>query len=136
MPERTTIEIDRRLGPDESPIAAYDELVRYIASRTNGGECRIEHDPPFMHSGGLSDKLNHNLAERLAAVAREHAANSHLIGVPYATNASAIAATGIPTVVVGPGSITQAHTADEFIEVDALQLATDIFHQIATEGLR
>ena len=28
VPERATIEIDRRLGPDEQPETAYDELVR------------------------------------------------------------------------------------------------------------
>ena len=61
---------------------------------------------------------------------------AELVGVPYATDAAAIAATGVPTVVFGPGSIAQAHTADEFIDVDALQLATDIFQKIATEGLR
>ena len=56
--------------------------------------------------------------------------------MPYGTDAAAIAAAGVPTVVFGPGSIAQAHTADEFIEIDELQLATEIFHRIASDGLR
>ena len=61
---------------------------------------------------------------------------SELVGVPFGTDAAAISAAGVPTVVFGPGSIDQAHTADEFIAVDELQLATEIFYRIACDGLR
>jgi acetylornithine deacetylase len=89
-----------------------------------------------MQSCGLSDRQNQALAKSLAARVQKHGHHSEIVGVPYATDAAAIAATGVPTVVFGPGSIFQAHTADEFIDVDALQLATNIFHQIAREGLQ
>jgi acetylornithine deacetylase len=136
VPERATIEIDRRLGPDEQAETAYGDLVRSVAESADVGGCRVEHDPPFMQSRGLSDKQNHELGKRVAALVREHGCTGELVGVPYATDAAAIATTGIPTIVFGPGSIAQAHTADEFIEVEALQLATEIFHQMATIGLR
>jgi acetylornithine deacetylase len=136
VPERATIEIDRRLGPDEQAETAYGDLVRLVAETVVAGGCRVEHDPPFMQSRGLSDRQNHGLGKSLASLVRKHGCTSELVGVPYATDAAAIATTGIPTIVFGPGSIAQAHTADEFIEVEALQLATVIFHQIATEGLR
>ena len=42
---------------------------------------------------------------------------------------------GVPTVVFGPGSIAQAHTCDEFIEIDQLEFAAKIFHRIATGTL-
>ena len=61
---------------------------------------------------------------------------SELVGVPFGTDAAAIAATGVPTVVFGPGSIDQAHTADEFIAIDQLRFATEIFYRIAMDGLR
>jgi acetylornithine deacetylase/succinyl-diaminopimelate desuccinylase-like protein len=136
VPESATIEIDRRVGPDEQPETAYDELVRIVVENADAGSCRVEHDPPFMQSRGLSDRQNQALAKSLAALVQKHGRMGEFVGVPYATDAAAIAATGVPTVVFGPGSITQAHTADEFIEVEALQLATNIFHQIAIEGLR
>lgn len=135
VPERATIEIDRRIGPDELPETACEDLIRLISGIGSGG-CRIEHDPPFMASRGLSDRQNQPLAKKVAAIVQQHGRPSKLFGEPYATDAAAIAAAGIPTVVFGPGSIAQAHTADEFIEVDALQLATRIFHQVATEGLQ
>ena len=42
---------------------------------------------------------------------------------PYTTNASAAAARGIPTFLLGPGSIEQAHTVDEWIALDQLTAA-------------
>lgn len=136
VPDRATIEIDHRLGPNDSPQVAYDELVRFVAEHAHLGQCRVEHDRPFMQSTGLSDEHNRALAERLAAMASKHVPTCGLVGVPYGTDAAAISATGIPTVVFGPGSIEQAHTADEYIAIDELELATEIFHRIASEGLR
>ena len=93
VPERATIEIDRRIGPDEQPEAAYDELVRFVAENADVGSCRVEHDPPFMQSRGLSDRQNQALAKSLAALVQKHGRPSELVGVPYATDAAAIAAT-------------------------------------------
>ena len=58
-----------------------------------------------------------------------------MVGVPFGTDAAAISAAGVPTVVFGPGSIDQAHTADEFIAIDELRLATEIFYRISVEGV-
>jgi acetylornithine deacetylase len=136
IPERATIEIDRRLGPDEAPQEAYDELVRLIADTAGIGECRVEHEPPFMDSRGFSDHHNGPLAKALSALAQRHGRRGELVGVPYATDAAPVAALGVPTVVFGPGSIAQAHTADEFISIEELQLGAEIFYQVASSGLR
>jgi acetylornithine deacetylase/succinyl-diaminopimelate desuccinylase-like protein len=48
---------------------------------------------------------------------------------PNATDAAFFAAVGIPTVVFGPGSIRQAHTADEWISLEQLELATEVFYR-------
>ncbi len=81
-------------------------------------------------------KQNQLLANSLTALVQKNGRSIESVGVPYATDAAAIAAVGVPAVVFGPGSIAQAHTADEFIEVDALRLATEIFYQVTTQGLR
>jgi acetylornithine deacetylase len=136
VPERATIEIDRRLAPGESPDAAYEALIGYVAKHVDIGDCRIEHDPPFMQSFGLVNDRNHRVAERLADVVQQHGHRTWLVGVPFGTDAAAIAAVGVPTVVFGPGSIDQAHTADEYIEIEELNLATEIFYHLACSGLR
>jgi acetylornithine deacetylase len=134
VPERATIEIDRRLGPGEEPEPAYRALVEHIAKTTHVGLCRVEHDLPFMQSSGLSDQNNRPFAERIAALVRNSGRRSELIGVPFGTDAAALSAAGVPTIVFGPGSIAQAHTADEFIEIDQLELAAGIFSRIANGG--
>lgn len=42
---------------------------------------------------------------------------------PYTTNASAAAARNIPTFLLGPGSIEQAHSVDEWIALEQLEAA-------------
>jgi acetylornithine deacetylase/succinyl-diaminopimelate desuccinylase-like protein len=136
VPDRATIEIDRRIGPGEDPELAFADLVRHVANNADIGFARIVHDPPFMKSAGLSDVTNRSLANRLVQFVRSSGRLCESHGVPYGTDAAAIAAGQVPTVVFGPGSIRQAHTADEFIEVEELERATDLFYRIAKDGLR
>ena len=48
---------------------------------------------------------------------------------------AAIGGAGVPTIVFGPGSIRQAHTADEFIDLSELKRGADLFQAIAQTGL-
>ena len=136
VPDRATISIDRRIGPGENPESAFADLVRYIAEHANVGLARLDHDPPFMQSSGLSDANNGPLAARLVQLVRQLDRESKLVGAPFGTDAAAIGASGVPTVVFGPGSVRQAHTVDEFMAVSELKLATNIYHRIACESLR
>jgi acetylornithine deacetylase/succinyl-diaminopimelate desuccinylase family protein len=51
-------------------------------------------------------------------------------GVPYYTEAVDYTRAGIPTVVCGPGSIDQAHTYNEFISLEQLNLGEEFFKNI------
>ena len=48
------------------------------------------------------------------------------VGVDFFCDAAILGAGGIPCVVFGPGDIAQAHTADEWISIKALERATAI----------
>jgi acetylornithine deacetylase len=136
VPERAVIEIDRRLAPSEPPVDAYEELIGYVAKNADVGRCRLEHDSPFMQSMGLDDRDNHTIAEGLAKLVQQHGRIGNECGAPYGTDGAAFSVVGVPTVVFGPGSIEQAHTADEFIAISELELGTEIFYDIACNGLR
>jgi acetylornithine deacetylase len=56
------------------------------------------------------------------------------VGVPFGTDAGALAGAGVPCVVFGPGSIQQAHTKDEWVDVRQLQQATEILLDFCTGG--
>ena len=76
-----------------------------------------------MLTRGLADGANDEHAARLSAAIRRHGGPGERIGVPFGTDAPHFAATGCPTVVFGPGDIAQAHTADEWIDLDQLRTA-------------
>jgi acetylornithine deacetylase len=135
VPDRAIIDIDRRLTPAEEPAEAYKDLVSYLASQAPASDCRCEHLPPWMQSRGLASDNNWSHAEQLVAIAKAMGVDSKLVGVPFGTNAASIAAAGIPSVVFGPGSIGQAHTADEWIAIDEMDRAVGVFHRIASGAM-
>jgi len=131
VPHHAVIDIDRRLVPSETPACAYQELVEYVTAQTLGCEATIEHQPPTNSSVGLADNDNREWAEQIASTVRSLGRISRLIAEPYGTDAWALAEAGIPTVVFGPGSIDQAHTDDEWIEIEQLERATEVLHRLA-----
>lgn len=127
VPDRCTIETDLRPLPGDDLAAARQRLLDYISAIGLAG---VEHEPPYTQGASLSDPHNGPLAERLAAAACEVAGSCRRLGMSCCTNAPFFAAAGIPTVIFGPGSLEQAHTADEWLPVDQLLQATDILDRL------
>jgi acetylornithine deacetylase len=136
VPDLVVLEIDRRLVPGESPVAARAEVIDRIAAVCSGA--RVEHDVPFLESHGLPDTTADPVAapwvERLAAGARRRGFAATKTAARYGTNASAYASAGVPSVVWGPGSIAQAHTADEWIDLAQLDAAAAALVDMVTGG--
>jgi acetylornithine deacetylase len=59
--------------------------------------------------------------DRVIALAKTLSGKERHEKVAYGTEAGLFAAAGIPSVVIGPGSIDQAHKADEFIAIAELE---------------
>lgn len=76
------------------------------------------------HLGG-SEALDTDPSHPL--IAKLTAAGGRPAGAAWFCDAAIFSARGIPAVAVGPGSIAQAHTEDEFIEVAALEAGVDYF---------
>ena len=133
VPERCAVTIDRRLLPDEDPDVACRATIAAIAEACPG--IAVEHEPPFLNVGGLSDRENGPLAAALAGAAAEAGRKAAAIGVAFGTNASSTSAAGVPSVVFGPGSIAQAHTADEWLPIDELHAASEILYRFCCRGV-
>ncbi|MDP9292186.1 MAG: M20 family metallopeptidase [Verrucomicrobiota bacterium] len=56
-------------------------------------------------------------------------AGGKCIGAPWFCDAAIFSQAGIPAIAAGPGSITQAHTPDEWIAVDELQRGVEFYRQ-------
>lgn len=135
VPDVVVLELERRLVPGEAAAVARDEVITRIAAACPAA--RVEHEPPFLESAGLSDgTAADSVAEwtaRLAAAARRRG-GGHRVAARYGTNASVLAAAGVPAVVFGPGSIEQAHTADEWIELSQVDAAAETLRDLVAAG--
>jgi acetylornithine deacetylase/succinyl-diaminopimelate desuccinylase-like protein len=133
VPDFCRIDIDRRLLPGETAVAASADLVAFLQG--NPGV-----DFPFTctqsHAACLPlDPANSGeLVERLGVVIDSVVGRHEVHAVPYGTDASTLSAAGIPSVVFGPGDITQAHTKDEWIDLDQLEPAAEILFRFACGG--
>ncbi|MCG8450853.1 MAG: M20 family metallopeptidase [Pirellulales bacterium] len=134
VPDHAVIDIDRRLAPGENLDRAYGELVDFVAAALEKSPAVVEHQPPTCQFKGLEDHNNRPWGEQIAATVQTLDQTSQLLGVPYGTNAWVFAEQGWPTVVFGPGSIDQAHTDDEWISLEQLSQATEVFYRIAISG--
>jgi succinyl-diaminopimelate desuccinylase len=132
VPDSCEIQIDRRLLPGEVAWVAHAEVSQRLADDL---DFKVTASEPWCLSDPLVDQGNQVLAETLGAVAHRVAGAGRSIGVSYGTHAPRFAAAGIPTVVFGPGNIQQAHTKDEWIEIEALHQAVEILVQFC-HGMR
>ena len=131
VPDRSTIEICRRVLPGEKAADARHKVIEWLAAREELQPIlgAVEHEPAFISGFSLSDDHNGALAERLSEVSRRITGRGKRIGVPYGTDASRIAAADVPSVVFGPGSIDQAHTCDEWLPLDELPQAAEVLYE-------
>jgi acetylornithine deacetylase len=131
VPDRCTIEVDRRVVPGEDALSVIEPVREFVCRRAG---VEFEFLPPDHIGLALTDGPNAELADGLLDHVRAVAGSRKAVGVPYCTNASRIAAAGVPAVVFGPGDIAQAHTKDEWIEVAQLDLASEIYYRYCTAG--
>lgn len=140
IPERCSIELDRRVVPGEEIRGVVHDLAEELQ--------RVRREHP---------EVNVSLHESLADPALDPAGHERLIdhvrgclralglpdeprGAPYGTDASTYsdrsagiegsAGPGIPSLVLGPGDIAQAHTADEWVSLDQLRRGVEVYRRI------
>jgi acetylornithine deacetylase len=128
VPDRCVIELDRRLNPGEDPdlvLASFEELLGEMRGRDL--ELQVAMETPFLVDYPLETRETEEVADVAKAAIAEVLGKVMVKGVPYGTDGSKTARAGIPTIVLGPGSIDQAHTASEFVEMDQVVKATEIY---------
>ena len=131
VPDSCRIEIDRRLVPGEESETALREFIAYL--KKGAGEVPFECSQRSLAMPALSAEGSAELVALGSSHRRRRRAHQ-VTAVPYATDASTIASAGIPTIVFGPGDLSQAHTADEWISIDEVEQASEILYRFALGG--
>jgi acetylornithine deacetylase len=130
VPDLCRIEIDRRLLPGEDPTAVPGQLATYLRRQADPG-IDFTCSDPYLSSLALGSKGSEPLVAALGAAIDSVAGSHHVMAVPYGTDASKLAAAGIPSVVFGPGDIARAHTCDEWVSLDEVEQASTILFRLA-----
>ncbi|MER8899638.1 M20 family metallopeptidase [Mesorhizobium sp. M0676] len=131
VPPVCRIWIDRRLIPGEPPQKAIQEVENILESFREGADkIKVRSLLPALEDPAPDSAESSKIAAVAATACADVAGTGKYIGVPYGTDASQLSLVGIPCVVIGPGSINQAHTNNEFVEIDQLTKAVEIYQKI------
>lgn len=131
VPDLCRIKIDRRLCPGETPKQALAEVEEALERlRRKHPKMNVRSVLPAREDPPLDDSSATRIAEVAAEACRAVAKTGTFTGVPYGTDCSQLSAVGIPCIVLGPGSIDQAHTIDEFVELGQVEKAVEIYRRI------
>jgi acetylornithine deacetylase len=91
-----------------------------------------EFSPPWVTMPALDPRGSQAWLDALRpAIAGALGRTPAVLGVPYGTDAGPLGHAGIPAVVLGPGDIAQAHTKDEWVDLDEVRAAVDVYYRIA-----
>ncbi len=117
VPDLAEAEIDIRITPS---LAAAGGALARLRDTLEFHDLPVEiiqpHENPPMETSA-----EHPMVRRLLET------GSVLAGAPWFSDAAHLSAGGVPAVCIGPGSIDQAHTVDEFISIDAMHEGADFF---------
>ena len=130
VPDRCRIEVDRRLIRGERPEQAPVQLKEYLMEEA-GIDFPFDCPAPWMGKAALSPEGAEELIARLGDAINQTRGSHKVHAVPYGTDASTLAAAGIPSVVFGPGDIAKAHTVDEWVPLDEVEQASEILYRLA-----
>lgn len=113
VPDYCEATVDIRTIPGEDP----ERVVHLLRAAAEGVEITYHSSAP------LYTDPDHPLLLKLSGL------GATPVGAPWFCDAAVFAAQGMPAVALGPGSIAQAHTADEFISVKDLEEGADFFER-------
>jgi acetylornithine deacetylase len=134
LAETCTLSFSVRGVPGSDVEAALDRVVGYAHGpvlakmRTTAPEARIDIER-WLTAPALAPDPGSE-AEKLAM---RLAGTNSTATVAYATEAGSFQRAGLATVVCGPGSIDQAHKADEYVELSQLALGEAFLTRLVEE---
>lgn len=134
VPGSCVIEIDRRVLPNEDYAQITPELHRIVEGiQGKNPALKVDIEDPFEEIPGIDTPVDSEIVQITTQIAGDMFGHRNAAGVPYATDAGWLAHAGVPVVVLGPGDIAQAHTDDEFVEVEQVENAVELYRQIALQ---
>ena len=130
IPDRCEALIDWRILPGRSVDGCQEELSDYLAETAGMARPTIEH---IGYYAPMETAADHGFTGQLLKAVECVLGAAETDVVAYGTDASGFAHLDIPSLVLGPGDIAQAHTEDEYIEIDQLEKGLAV-HEAFLQG--
>ena len=134
-PEQCSLKIERRTIPGERPDDVVQELVA-LCDRVRptlvrrGQELRATIDATFAQAA--SDVyVEAPIVRALGAALRASGESERVAGMSAWTDAALLNGAGIPAICFGPGDISLAHAAEEYVPIGEIERATRVLTTLA-----
>jgi acetylornithine deacetylase len=132
-PDRCTLKIERRTIPGESTTSVLDELHGAI-ERARRRQPHLHAEARILFSQNPSDvPADAPVVRQLDAALRAENLPLTVEGMSAWTDAALLNDAGIPAICFGPGDITLAHAAEEYIAVEEIERATAVLTTMARQ---
>ncbi|WP_119390910.1 M20 family metallopeptidase [Taklimakanibacter lacteus] len=118
VPSRARLRFDYRYLPSEKGDAVWRSFAKIASDFADiSPGIRVVTEEPFIDSAAMDVAEDAGIVKLLSAVCATHGIDPKPEGVPYGSDSTKMVASGVPTVVFGPGNIVQAHALDEHVEI-------------------
>ncbi len=121
VPDRCVIQVDRRTLPGDH----HDRIIREIGDGLEGlksaGHFKAWHVRKIKEGHPFETTASSGLVRGMLAACNSIGVKSEALGAAWYSDAGPFSRTCKEIAVFGPGSIKQAHTVDEFIELEELE---------------
>ena len=133
VPEFCWIEIDRRLIPGEQASSVIDDIRKELQgiSETDK-DLGVKIEPVALQDWPLETPPNSPVVLQASQALCDAGLDPQPVGVPFGSDASKLSMAGIPSIVMGPGNIAQAHTEDEFVDLIQVEKAFEVYRRLMT----
>ena len=132
-PEECTLAIERRTLPGESAEGAMKEITDACAA-VRANHPQLDARVTLTTAQVPSDvPLDSPIVERLQRALEREKVPVRIEGLSAWTDAALLNEAGVPTICFGPGDIALAHAAEEFVQVEEIEIATRVLTTVARE---
>jgi acetylornithine deacetylase/succinyl-diaminopimelate desuccinylase-like protein len=131
VPASCWIEVDRRVNPGENAeqiLRSYEELLDDV--RRKFPDFKLIMDHPRVQVRAMDTPVDSEIARYTAKALVDVGLDSSPHGVPFGSDGSTLSSAGVPCVVLGAGSIDLAHTAEEYVPLDQVESAFEVYRRL------
>jgi acetylornithine deacetylase len=137
VPKECHFDFEVRHLPADDPDALFAEIKRFAEEELLPPMRAVSADAgftwtPLSATPGLDMAEEHPATTFVKSLTGQNATTKMAIG----TEAGLFQRGGIPTIIIGPGSVDQAHTPDEFVALDQVAQCEEMMRRLADRVCR